>query len=64
MLNFVVYHLSLTPVFIELLLIILKVLHFEFSSCFTFVQIPAYAQVWGIYMAGAFITCHCASDRT
>ena len=28
MLNFVVYHLSLTPVFIELLLIILKVLHF------------------------------------
>lgn len=28
MLNFVVYHLSLTPIFIELLLIILKVLHF------------------------------------
>ena len=28
MLNFVVYHLSLSPVFIELLLIALNVLHF------------------------------------
>ena len=28
MLNFVVYHLSLSPVFIELLLIVLNVLHF------------------------------------
>ena len=50
MLNFVAQHLSLTPVFLELLLIILNVLHFWMQLIF-YIWRPnprAYAQVGGV----------------